>query len=485
MVTEQTAEKSIQDKIKTHYLHDYFFPNSIAIIGASQKLNFGSSFFQAALKHGYKGKVFPVNPKYESVHNMKCYPSLTSIGEPIDMVISCIPAKFVPDLVRECVKTKAKFITVFTSGFAEVGNQKLQDEILDIIRGSNTRIIGPNCLGAHCTKSRITFNGDASWKEGNVSFCSQSGGHASSFLEIGPSRKVFFNFGVSFGNQADLNCVDFLDYYGQDPNTKVIGMYLESFGSASGREYNQKLKEVTKNKCKKVVIWKGGQTEAGQKAAASHTGAIVASMKLWESAIKQHGAVLVRNKTEFMDYLHLSSVLNREPKSNNIGIVFIGGGGSVEMTDVFSTYGFEVPEISSDTQEKLDKILPDVNTSLTNPVDLGATGILVDVYLKVLRIVADDPNVDILITQYSIDRLVKFADAINSPNYPVSFARSFGRLNEKINIPLIFLATIMRDSDVVTRTSLRFTEALHDKNIPTFPSIERAAKSLAYYCRMI
>ncbi|MHA1298895.1 MAG: CoA-binding protein [Candidatus Helarchaeota archaeon] len=483
MAIGQSTERLVQDKIKTHYLHDYFFPKSIAIIGASQRLNFGSSFFLAALKHGYKGKVYPVNPKYETVHNMKCYPSLSAIGEPVDMVISCIPARFVPDLVKECVNTKAKFITVFTSGFAEVGNKELQDKLIETIKGSNTRIIGPNCLGAHCTKSRITFNGDASWKEGNVAFCSQSGGHASSFLEIGPSRKIFFSKGVSFGNQSDLNCVDFLDYYSQDPDTKVIGMYLESFGSASGQEFVQKCREVTKEK--KVIVWKGGQTRAGQKAASSHTGAIASSFKLWEAALKQHGAILVKNKTEFMDCLHLASVLHREPKSSKIGIVFIGGGGSVEMTDVFSTYGFEVPEIGSETQEKLDKILPDVNTSLTNPVDLGATGILVDVYLKVLRIVADDPNVDILITQYAIDRLVKFADAVKSPNYPVSFARSFGRLNERIHIPLIFLATIMRDSDLVTRTSLRFTEILHDKNIPTFSSIERAAKALAYYCGMI
>ncbi len=482
MVTEETSEKLVHTKAELHYLHDYFFPKSIAIVGASQRLNFGSTFFLSSLRHGYKGKVFPVNPKYEEVHKMKCYPNLTVIGEPMDMVISCIPAKFVPNLVRECVKTNAKFITVFTSGFAEVGNYELQNELIDIIKGSNTRIVGPNCLGAHCTKSRITFNGDASFKEGNVSFCSQSGGHASTFLEIGPTRKVYYSKGVSFGNQSDLNCVDFLDYYSKDEDTEVIGMYLESFGSADARKFLKKLKETTKNKC--VVIWKGGQTKAGQKAAASHTGAIAASMKLWEAALKQNGAILVRNKNEFMDCLHLASVLDKKPKGENIGIVFIGGGGSVEITDVFSTYGFEIPELLPETQEKLDKILPDVNTSLKNPVDLGATGILVDVYMKVLKIVANDPNVDILLTQYSIDRLIMFEEEMRVPNFAVTFARSFGRLKRNIDIPLIFLATVFRNSDVVTRTLLRFTETLHDKNIPSFSSIERAANSLAYYLRM-
>ncbi|MFX1450494.1 MAG: CoA-binding protein [Promethearchaeota archaeon] len=482
MVTEETTDTLAQSKAESHYLHDYFFPKSIAIIGASQRLNFGSTFFLSSLRHGYEGKVYPVNPKYDTVHNMKCYPNLTSIGEQMDMVISCIPAKFVPDLVKECVKTNAKFITVFTSGFAEVGNYKLQNELLENIKGSNTRIVGPNCLGAHCTKSRITFNGDASFKEGNVSFCSQSGGHASAFLEIGPTRKVYYSKGVSFGNQSDLNCVDFLDYYSQDEDTQVIGMYLESFGSGNAQLFLQKLKEITKNKC--VVIWKGGQTKAGQKAAASHTGAIAASIKLWEAALKQHGAILVKNKTEFMDCLHLASVLDIKPKGAKIGIVFIGGGGSVEITDVFSTYGFEVPELLPETQEKLDKILPDVNTSLKNPVDLGATGILVDVYMKVLRIVANDPNIDIVITQYAMDRLLRVEQEMRVPNFAVSFARSFGRLKKNLNIPLIFLATIFRDSDIVTRTVLRFTETLHDLNIPSFPTIERAANSLAYYLGM-
>ncbi|MFX0132940.1 MAG: CoA-binding protein [Candidatus Hodarchaeota archaeon] len=482
MVTEETTEKLAQTKAKTHYLHDYFFPKSIAIIGASQRLNFGSTFFLSSLRHGYEGKVYPVNPKYDTIHNMKCYPSLTAIGEPMDMVISCIPARFVPDLVKECVKTNAKFITVFTSGFAEVGNYELQNELIKIIKGSNTRIIGPNCLGAHNTKSRITFNGDASFKEGNVSFCSQSGGHASTFLEMGPTRKVYYSKGVSFGNQSDLNCVDFLDYYSQDEDTEVIGMYLESFGSGNARDFLKKLKETTKNKC--VVIWKGGQTKAGQKAAVSHTGAIAASMKLWEAALKQHGAILVRNKNEFMDCLHLASVLDKKPEGNKIGIVFIGGGGSVEITDVFSTFGFEIPELLPETQEKLDKILPDVNTSLKNPVDLGATGILVDVYMKVLKIVASDSNVDILLTQYAIDRLIMFEQEMRVPNFAVSFARSFGRLKKSIDIPLIFLATVFRDSDIVTRTVLRFTETLHDKNIPSFSSIERAANSLAYYLKM-
>lgn len=482
MVIKEEAREMAQSRKEPHYLDDYFFPKTIAIVGASQKMNFGSTFFLSSLKHGYKGTVYPVNPKYETVFDMKCYPNISTIPEQIDTVISCIPAKFVPDLVRECVETNAKFITVFTSGFAEVGNKELQNQLLEIIKGFNTRIIGPNCLGAHCTKSRITFNGDASFKEGNVSFCSQSGGHATTFLEIGPSRKVYYAKGVSFGNQSDLNCLDFLEYFAQDEDSEVIGMYLESFGSAKGPAFIEKLKEVTKNKC--VIIWKGGQTPAGQIAAASHTGAIASSLKLWESALCQAGAILVKNKTEFMDCLHLASVLNKVPKGSKIGIVFIGGGGSVEITDVFSTYGFEVPELTQETQTKLAEILPDVNTSLKNPVDLGATGILVDIYLKVLKIVGNDPNVNILITEYAIDRLVMFSETVKMPDYPISFARSFGRLNEKISVPLIYLATILRDSDKATRIALSFTEELHDKRIPTFPSIERAAKTLAYYLKM-
>ncbi|MHA1144453.1 MAG: CoA-binding protein [Candidatus Helarchaeota archaeon] len=461
----------------------FFFPESIAIVGASEKRNFGSTFFMNSLKVGYKGKVYYVNPKYEMIDGKKCFPSVLATPTVPDVVISCIRADLVPHLIKDCVKIGVKFVSIFTSGFAEIGRVDLQDELLKITRGTRTRIIGPNCMGGFCAKSRVSFFPRASFKTtGNVAFCSQSGGLATTFLRIGPTRGVYFSKGVSFGNQADLNCLDFLEYYARDPDTDVIGMYLESFGSANGLEFLQALKETTKSK--PVVIWKGGQTEDGLKAAQSHTAAIRSDLQLWEEAMLQVGVIPVRNRAEFMDVLHVLSILPRErlKKMDRVAIIVAGGGAGVEITDTFSQQGFRVPTLERETQEKLKEILPDVNVSVKNPVDLGAMGILVDVFMKCIQVVSSDPQIDLVCTSYNLDRLARL-QKMEGKKLGQILAKYLGELNQTLTNPFIYLGLIDRESDDTTRFAIRYRNALFSYHVPFFSSITQAALTMKLISR--
>ncbi|MFX0138698.1 MAG: CoA-binding protein, partial [Candidatus Hodarchaeota archaeon] len=338
-----------------------FFPKNITIVGASSRRKFGKDIFVHSLsKNGYpRSKMFLVNPKYagQEISGFNFYASLKSIKEEeLDLLYSSIRAELVPDLVREAVEKKVKFIVLFTSGFNELLTQKgydLRDSVLKIIEGTGTRIIGPNCLGPLCSKSKVTYNPLVSSKSGNIAFASQSGGHAMIIVEIQKDRSLYFSKGISFGNQIDVNCLDILDYYSKDPDTEVIGMYLESTGSANGNEFFQKMKEVTPYK--PVIIWKGGQSETGERAAASHTGAVASPLSVWKNAVKQAGGIFVEESGQFWDLLYaFSKMVNTKfPKGDRAAVIVPGGGSSVEITDVMTKEGLRLNELSNETQQKL------------------------------------------------------------------------------------------------------------------------------------
>ncbi|MHA1830660.1 MAG: CoA-binding protein, partial [Candidatus Helarchaeota archaeon] len=395
-------------------LNSLFFPRSIAIIGAKKGLNFGSAFFIHGLKVlGYEGEIYYVNPYHEgeTIYDRRIIKSLDEVKEPIDLVYSCIKAEFVLELVRQCVERGDKFLVVFTSGFSELLTEdaiKLEREILNIARNSSTRIIGPNCLGPYCPKSKIGW--DTGYpppsKIGNVAFASQSGGHASNLLRASSGRGFYFSKGISFGNQIDVNCLDVLEYYEEDPDTDVIAFYLESTGSANGNKFFKKLSETTLKK--PVIIWKGGQTETGNKATASHTGAISGSLTIWKNMIKQAGAIFTEDSEQFWDMIHLMAIFipNKTLRPlTNLGVLCPGGGNSVEITDTITRNGLQVPFLSQETQNKLNDLLPSVNTSVKNPVDLGAVGLMDNIFLSTIKWLSEDPNVDVIINFQPIDWL--------------------------------------------------------------------------------
>jgi len=468
-------------------LDDLFFPKTIAIIGASANmLSFGSAFFTIALKElGYAGKVYYVNPKYEGeiINGEKVIKSLEGV-EPIDVVYSCIRASMVPGLVHQCINRGDKFIVIFTSGFSEASEEGkiLQEKLLVMIKESPTRIIGPNCLGPYNPSIGVGWNTgiDPPKEKGNVAFASQSGGHATMLLKIARGRGFYFSKGLSFGNQIDLNCQEVLDYYGKDPETEVIALYLEDVGSAKGNEFFRKMREITPKK--PVILWKGGQTETGARAAVSHTGAMSGSFTIWNSMVKQAGGIFVENGEEFWDMLHFLAILiphHKLRECKNLGLIIPGGGSSVEGTDIFTRAGFNVPVLTEETQAKIRTLIPDVNTSVKNPIDLGATGTLERVFLLSLKYVAEDPQIDIVIHYQPIDWIAETETHIGSgKGYASGVARSLGRLSRKLEKPLIQLCPILQLDEKIAEIYPKFIEILYKMGVPNFNSMPRLAKAL-------
>ncbi|MBD3229842.1 MAG: hypothetical protein GF329_16790 [Candidatus Lokiarchaeota archaeon] len=479
---------------------DLFKPKSIAIVGASKRLNFGSAFFIHALKVlDYEGKVYYINPKYkgDKLFGRTIIGSLDEIDHKVDLVYSCVPARIVPEITGQCARREDKFLVVFTSGFSELLTEdavELENKLLNIIKNSSTRIIGPNCLGPYCPKGRVGW--DTGFpppkRPGNVAFASQSGGHASNLIRVASGRGFYYSKGLSFGNQIDINCLDMLEYYASTPDSKVIAFYLESTGSADGNEFFKKLNEITLKK--PVVIWKGGQTETGTRAAASHTGAISGSLKIWKSMINQAGGIFVKDSEEFWDMIHLLAILvedrqiEKVGKIERIGLITPGGGNSVEMTDIFTRNGLKIPVLSQITQEKLEELLPPVNTAVKNPIDLGAVGLIERVFISCCKYIDKDPNIDVIVNFQPIDWLVRADENFGSVGYVRSVARTFGRLvrkrknNErKIEKPIIQVSPNFNLEEKVGKQYPEYLEILRSKHVPVFTSTKRLAKSLKLY----
>jgi len=363
-----------------------FHPINIAFIGASEKSAFGAMLYLSAFKTSkWKDTFYPVNPKYDKVLDWECYKSVLDIPVHIDTAYISVKTKYIPQVLKECVEKDIPWVIVFASGFSETGDPaglKLEKELNQILSKSNTRVIGPNCLGPYNAAEGMAFSFSAKINSpGQVSFMSQSGGHMSQLIDIGYKRDIRFRYGVSFGNQIDLNCVDFLKHYHKDSTTQVIAAYLESFGSATGHEFFLELKKTTRSK--PVIIWKGGYTEDGSRAAFSHTGAIASDLRLWHSMAKQTGATIVKDNEEFWNAIKTFELL--------------GGGSSVNTTDLFNFHKLKIPELTLDSQKKLSEILPYENVNMKNPVDLGALGFIVDVFVNCIKIVVNDPNIDIIV----------------------------------------------------------------------------------------
>jgi len=452
-----------------------FYPKHIAFIGASEKSTFGSMLYLVAFKNSVWNETFyPVNPNQDKVMHWKCYPSVSDIPFPIDTAYISVKATIVPKVLKECVERRIPWVTIYASGFSETGDLeglKLENELKNIIKGSNTRIIGPNCLGPYNSENGMAFSfSSPTGIPGTVSFMSQSGGHLNQLLDVGSRRDIRFRYGVSFGNQIDLNCIDFLKHYRNDSKTKLVAAYLESFGSGKGYNFFKELKKTSK--IKPVIIWKGGHTNDGSRAAFSHTGALSSDLQLWDAMAKQTGAVIAKNNEEFWNIIKLFELMipNHIPKARNVGIIVPGGGSAVNTTDLFAYHNLRVPELTSESQEKIDEILPKENVNIQNPVDLGAMGFIVDVFAKCVEIVVDDSNIDIVIL----------------PLWPhFIYNHIFKRMIKIQNIttkPFAFCLPNIADSLEIAQRFSAAKKTLHQERLLYFFSMKEAAISFSFLC---
>lgn len=328
-----------------------FNPKKVALIGASEKEN---SVGLGLAKNMLNNDVFFVNPNRESVLGINCYDKITDIKEDIDLAIVAVPAKLVKSVINDCVNKKVKGVVIISGGFKEIGNEKEEEEIRDILRENKIKLIGPNCLGIISENINASFSYTTP-QRGSIAFLSQSGAIINSVID-----KVGFSKIVSYGNEADLGLVDFLEYLDKDKQTKVIAIYLE--GIKDGREFM----EVARRIKKPIVLIKAGRSELGSIAVGTHTGALSGNYDVFISAMKQVGVIVVDSIEELID---TAKVLAWLPKINGgVGIITNGGGLGVLAADYCFEYKIDLPELSKETLMKL-KELDGVKNKI-NPLDI-------------------------------------------------------------------------------------------------------------------
>jgi len=379
-------------------LERFFNPRSIAIIGASQDfITISGQPLKHLQSHGYQGKLYPVNPRYQEVAGVKCYPSLAELPETPDLVLILINASRVADMLKECGNKGVPYVIIFSSGFSEMGGEgvKLQRQLAEIARQFKIGVIGPNCQGMINVADGV-YAGFGSvfftdYEPGRVSMVSQSGGFGFSVMNLSskdgglPFRQM-----VTTGNEIGVSTLDFIDYFIQDPRTDIIAGYLE------GAKDAWRLPEIGQKALaagKPILMWKVGNTEQGQKAAASHTANLGGAMALYKAAFKQNGIIQVEDIQDVVDYGRAFRN-GRLPKGNRLAIITISGGAGILMTDECIGRGMRLADLAPETVARLREFVPSFG-SINNPVDVTAA-IFNDLSLinRTLQTIVDDPGVD-------------------------------------------------------------------------------------------
>ncbi|AEE15041.1 acetyl coenzyme A synthetase (ADP forming), alpha domain protein [Thermodesulfobium narugense DSM 14796] len=376
---------------KMDRLDMFFKPRSIAIIGASsEEKKLGYAVLKNVIDGGYKGNIYPINPKADYILGYKCYKSVLDIPDDLDLVVFVIPSKFVNPVMRECAQKGVKGAIVITAGFKETGLEgaKLERELKEIVKSNNIRLVGPNVLGLIDTHNSINAS-FASFmpKKGNIGFISQSGAFATAIMDWAAANDIGFSKFISIGNKADVNEIDLLEVLKDDNDTDVILMYLESIDN--GRAFMDIAYKTSK--VKPIIVLKSGTTAAGAKAATSHTGSLAGSDQAYTSAFKQCGVIRASTVEDLFD-LAIGFAYQPLLNGNNIAIITNAGGPGIMASDAIENFGLRLATLSNDTVEELRKNLPSA-AAVYNPVDVLGDA-LADRYEFALSKVLRDENVD-------------------------------------------------------------------------------------------
>jgi len=370
-------------------------PRSIAVIGATNRAgSVGLAVFGNILRAGYRGVLYPVNPKARSVQSVRAYPTIGAIDDEIDLAVIIVPAEIVPSILEECAEKKVKGVVVITAGFKEVGGRgvELEKKLKIFAREQGVRMVGPNCLGVINTNDSVRMNASFATKmpkAGNIAFISQSGALCTAVLDFAAGRNIGFSKFVSFGNKADVNEIDLLRYLKDDPDTDVILMYLEDI--TNGRQFLETAREITWEARKPMLAIKSGRSPEGARAVASHTGALAGSDLAYDAIFQQSGIQRVEGVYELFNY---AVALARQPvpKGNRIAIVTNAGGPGIMATDAAVRHDLILAPLSEATKAKLRETLPPT-ANINNPVDVigDATH---ERYEAAIRAVLSDENVE-------------------------------------------------------------------------------------------
>lgn len=384
-------------------LDSVFHPRSVAVIGAGRDpRGIGRVVFDGILGYDFQGTVYPVNPKASQVHSVRAWPSIEAIPEPIDLAVIAVPVEHVQAIAEQCERKCVKGLVVITAGFREAGGEGEERErrLLEVVRRSGMRMIGPNCMGVINTDPAVRLHATFTRRtaeHGVISFMSQSGALGEGVLEHVKAHKIGLSKFVSLGNRADVSPNDLLEEWGDDPLTKVILIYVEVFGNP--RNFIRIARGVARRK--PVLVVKSGRTSAGARAARSHTGSLAESEPAVDAMLRQCGVLRIKNVQELFDTASAFAA-QPLPAGRSIAIVTNGGGPGIMATDALVGAGLELAELSRPTRESLKRLLP-AEASVLNPVDMMA-GAGAEQYREICRIVAADAGADALMAIHvSID----------------------------------------------------------------------------------
>jgi acyl-CoA synthetase (NDP forming) len=463
----------------------FFYPKSIAVIGvSSNEKAFTTLYLYALMKFGYKGKIYPVNPRGGTIYGLQMFPSIREIPDSVDLAIVGVPGKAVPSTLEDCLAKGIQAAIVLSAGFSEAGDEgkKLQKE-MNIVIAKGIHVIGPNCFGIYCPSGGITVKpGDNFPKEsGPVALITQSGLFTEMIVLQSRGMGIRFSKVISYGNASDLNEADFLELLADDPDTKVITCYIE--GVKDGRRFLEAVRRAVK--IKPVLIWKAGQTEIGRAAAGSHTGSLGGSEAIWNTFFAQSGAVRIDSIETLIDnaiaFLHLMPNCGRR-----VALVSGSGGVAVTGADICERSGFTLPAFSIDLQQKIRSFLPPVIAGLRNPFDLADPFPPAEVLTPVLETIAGSGLIDTLILQ-------RIFLSVKGPRFvfgtlpvpeegreklkeiPVS-------IRDRFNIPVVMVLNeeLSDDDKIEFETDRRLLRSFYlAKGLPVYPTVERAVKALA------
>lgn len=368
------AEAEHEKRAVAASLLPLFFPRSIAVIGASNDADsIGGKLFNNILGEGFVGPLYPVNPSSRVVRSVRAYPTIGDVPEAVDLAFIVVPERFVVEVVKQCAEANVRGIVVISAGFAEVGEEGAAEEarLLDVVRDSGMRMVGPNCMGLLNTAHSVRLNGTFAPvypPAGNVAMSSQSGALGIAILDYATRNNVGISQFVSVGNKADVSGNDLILAWEDDPQTDVITLYLESFGNPA--KFSRIARRVGRRK--PIVAVKSGRTPAGSRAASSHTGALASSEEAVNALFRQAGVIRVDTIEELFD---TASLLADQPipAGRRVAIVTNAGGPGILAADALESSGLVIPELSKDLQARIGERLPD-EASTRNPVDLIASG---------------------------------------------------------------------------------------------------------------
>lgn len=454
-----------------------FHPRSIAIAGVSAQEGGGfggSGFVQSLQDVGFRGPIYLIHPTAPAIRGLKCYPNLRDVPDQVDYVISSVRANLVPQLLEDCIAKGTRVLHLFTAGFTETGDverAKMEQAVVARAKEGGVRLIGPNCMGIYAPASRLAMMPGQPPEPGPVGMVSQSGMNAGEFVRHAIPRGLRCSKVISFGNGADLKAADFFEYLADDPETEIIVAYLE--GIQDGPRLARAIRRA--GALKPTAILKGGRTEAGSRAANSHTASLAGSLQVFDGLCRQAGALRVESLESLVDAA-VSFQFVKRLRGPNVAVVGGGGGASVLAADDLDAAGLRVPALLPETREALAKVTAEAGTSIRNPIDTMNIW-EPKAFEGTLRPVAEAANIDVVLYHMGFGF---------GPSARMSMDRERGarqveglaRIQEETGTPIVVSIRQSLSADTVA-LAVDFQERCARAGLATYPSISRAAEALA------